>query len=182
MTDLSRWKPRLSIVALVAAAACALAGLSFVREEVDATSPAHGHPTLFGPPPSCSREVEPARRASRAEQLGRFHAERYPYDPRDGIQAVLLFQEARSCYQQSRLREHASRVERLASNLMARIDVDYASSRLVLDGALAAEKWRLALAEIEQLLRLTEHVGGHAYVEYLLSNLGKVTVRAHDAR
>ena len=182
MTDLSRWKPRLSIIAFVVAPACALAGVSFVGEEVGTTNPDYGHPTLFGPPPSCSREVDAARRARKAEQLGRFHAERYPYDPRDGIRAVALFQEAQSCYQQSRLREHAGRVERLASNLMARIDVDYASSRLVLDGALAAEKWRLALAEIEQLLRLTEHVSGHAYVEYLLSNRGKVTVRAHDAR
>jgi hypothetical protein len=180
MTDRSRWKSSLSILAVVLTSAGAMVGLSLARESSGPRRPAYGHPELFGAAPPCSRDVQADRRARRAEQHGRFHAERYPYDPRDGIRAVLLFQEARSCYQQAGLADHARRAEQLASGLMVRIDVDYASSRLVLDGALAAERWPVALAELERLLRLTEHVNGHAYVEYLLSKLGKVTIRAYD--
>jgi hypothetical protein len=181
MTHLPHWKPSLSILTVVLASAGALVGLSLARENTDAKKPTYGYPELFGPAPSCTRALQADRRAGRAEQHGQFHAERYPYDPRDGIRAVLLFQEARSCYQQAGLPDHARRAEHLASDLMARIDVDYASSRLVLDGALAAERWPVVLAELERLLRLTEHVKGHAYVEYLLSKLGKATIRAYDA-
>lgn len=180
MTKLHRWKRGFSVLVVVVAVAGAIVGLLSVRDAPGARKPDYGHPTLFGAPPPCTADAQPIRRARRAEQQGHFYAERYPYEPQDGIQAVLLFQEARSCYLESGLNDRASRVESLADDLMRRIDVDYASSRLVLDSALASEKWALALAELRRLLHLTAHVKGHAYVEHLRSILGKVLVRAND--
>jgi len=182
MTDLRGWTRGLSALAVVTMVAGVLIGRALLHEDgTDTQTLAQGHPILFGAPRRCSGDARPARRAGRAEQQARLHAERYPYDPRDGVQAALLFQEARSCYQKAGLSEHAKRAEALASSLTARVRVDYASSRLVLDNALASEKWAVALVELHRLLRLTEHVRDHAYVEYLRSILGKVTIRANDA-
>jgi predicted component of type VI protein secretion system len=92
-----------------------------------------------------------------------------------------LFQEAQSCYEDAKLLEHARRAAELAADLIERINTDYASSRLVLENALSSEKWVGALNEIHLLLRLTEHVSDHAYVDYLSSIVGKVTIRANAA-
>ena len=181
MKDPRTWKWRLAILAVVLVVAAVLVGLSLTDDGREEQAPARSHPILFGAPQPCSGDGQPARRARRAARQAHFHAERYPYDPRDGVQAVLLFEKARSCYQESGLRDQATRVDYLASDLAARINVDYASSRLVLESALASEKWGVALVELRRLLRLTEHVRGHAYVAYLWSILGKVTLLADDA-
>ncbi len=180
---MERLRSKRSLVALGALVAFALAFIALTRDAERSTSrtPTHDHPSLFGAPPSCSRKSQPVRRATRAEQHGYLYAERYPYDPRDGIQAVLRFQEAQSCYQDSGRSQDATRVGQLASNLMVRINTDYASSRLVLETALGSENWSVALSEVRRLLGLTEHMRGHAYVEHLWSIVGRVTIRANDA-
>ena len=137
-------------------------------------------PLLFGDPPVCGAHASPRHRATRAERQGHLHVDRYPYDPLDGISAVLRFQEASNCYRQLGLDVDADRAQRLASALIARIDVDYASSRLALQRALDAESWRAALVEARRILRLTEHLQGHDYVEHLSGLMGKVTARAAD--
>jgi hypothetical protein len=147
-----------------------------------AEGPVTDYPLLFGVPPQCSAARQALTRAKKAEEHAHFRAERYPYDPRDGVHAVHKFREAQSCYRASGLPEHASRAGQLASDLIARINVDYASSRLVLENALDSKEWALALSEIHRLLRLTEHVADHAYVAHLWSIVGKVTVHANAAR
>ena len=176
--------PKRGFVALVSIAAIAAGtiAVTWAEQRTDAQRSVTDHPSLFSAPPGCSSPAQSLARAKKAEEHAYFHTERYPYDPQDGIDAVGEFQEAESCYRASGLPEDATRVGRIASNLMARINVDYASSRLVLENALDAEHWALALSEIHRLLRLTEHVRDHAYVAHLSSIVGKVTIRANAAR
>ncbi len=182
MIEERRSQRGLLVLAAMVATTVAVIGFTRDADPYDSRSLRHDHPSLFGAPPPCSPDGQSVRRATRLERQGHFFAERYPYDPRDGVQAVLRFQEAHSCYQDSGLLEPARRTRQLASGLMARINVDYASSRLVLESALVTEKWSVALSELSRLLRLTEHIGDHAYVEHLGSIVGRVSIHASDDR
>ena len=139
------------------------------------------YPPLFDAGTPCGADVQTAKRAIRFEEQGHLHAERYPYDPRDGIRAVVRFQRAYSCYRDATLQDDAGRAKDLALALMIRINIDYASSRLALESALASEQWAVALEELRRLLRLTGHLRGHDYVEGLWSLVGRVTVHAARA-
>ena len=172
------WSKRI-LLASVTLVAGALVASFFLRDQgLTRAKRVPEHPPLFGDPPACGTDARLVHRAVRAEQQGHLYAERYPYDPRDGIEAVVRFQEAMTCYQRQGLSTESARVERLASALIARINVDYASARLGLDRALGSESWRAAHTEIRQLLRLTEHLQGHDYVEHLSSLVGKVAAHA----
>jgi len=181
MTNLDQPKRALLALATVVVVSAAVVGLTRSYDGSSTDRPVYDHPGLFKEPPPCFHGVRPAPRAARVERQGHFYAERYPYDPRDGIEAVIRFQEAQSCYEDANLLEHARRAGQLAADLIERINTDYASSRLVLENALASEKWVVALNEIRLLLRLTEHVGDHVYVDYLSRIVGKVTIRANAA-
>jgi hypothetical protein len=109
-------------------------------------------------------------------------SERYPYDPRDGVRAVQRFREAQSCYEASGMNEGARRTARRASTLATRIAVDYASSRLALDSAMAAGRWSAAHYELQKLLRLTDHRRGHPFAEHLRKVAGKVASREVGTR
>ena len=144
-----------------------------------ATAMRPSHPRLFDTIPKCTTNALTLRRARRLEQQGYLRAERYPYDARDGIRAVLRLLEAQSCYRTVGKEEEANRISRRASELTARLDVDYASARLVLDTALAAENWSVAHVELSRLLALTEHLNGHAYVEWLKAVAGRIAADVH---
>lgn len=140
------------------------------------------YPGLFKTPLRCPSSTGTLSRATKAEEHAHFYAERYPYDPRDGIVAVRKFREAQSCYRAAGLGDRARRAGERASELIAQINVDYASSRLVVERAIDSEHWALALSEIHRLLRLTEHVREHPYVTHLRSLVGKVSIRANTRR
>ncbi len=145
------------------------------------TKPAYEPPLLFAGATPCTASARRADRGFRVERQGHLHAERYPYDPRDGIRAVARFQEAYSCYRDAGLSAHAHRARALSSILKTRINVDYASSRLALDDALARQHWNVALEEARRLLGLTGHLHGHGYVERLSSLIGKASARVDEA-
>jgi hypothetical protein len=44
--------------------------------------------------------------------------------------------------------------------------------------ALEQERWSAALSEIRRLLRLTDHIGRHEYVEWLKKIIGTVAAKA----
>jgi hypothetical protein len=179
---LDRVKLRVFALAAVVAIAAGLTALIWEEPRTVAERPVSDFPALFGTPQRCPSAPQAIPRATQAEEHAYFYAERYPYDPRDGIAAVHRFQEAQSCYRAAGLADRAQMAGRRASELIARINVDYASSRLMLENALDSEQWALALSEIHRLLRLTEHVGDHAYVTHLWSIVGKVSIRANARR
>ena len=159
------------------AALVSILWLPACQTDTSRRKPAQDPPSLFERTSSCDTTTQSGKRALRAERQGRLHAERYPYDPRDGIRAVIRFQQAYSCYRAAGLNADADRALGLSTGLIARINVDYASSRLALDDALAKEKWSVAAEEVRRLLRLTGHLGRHAYVEALSRLAGKVSTR-----
>lgn len=164
--------------AMVAGAALLL---SSRRGEVRIAADGFESLTLFDAFVECPKNLPARRAAERAELQGVLLSERYPYDPRDGVLAVRRFREAQSCYVASGVDdESVRRTAHLASTLAARIEADYASSRLALESALAAEKWSVAHAELFKLLRLTQHRRGHPFAEQLRKVAGKVTLRAND--
>jgi len=166
--------------------ACILLGV--IAAWVGSSSePRHGdrpvaeYPALFSDEVLCSNHSNVLDRGRKAEELGRIRADRYAYDPRDGIRAVQLYQEAEACYRSAGAERAAARVHQASTALIARIRTDYAAGRLNLTNALEQERWSDALVEIHRLLFLTDHLGRHEYVEWLKRTVGSVAAKASSS-
>jgi hypothetical protein len=136
------------------------------------------YPELFVETIACPPRGDAFEKGRRSEELARLRADRYAYDPRDGVRAVHRYQEAESCYRAARDNVGAQRVHRAIAALTTRVKTDYAAARLNLLNALEQESWSAALSEIRRLLLLTDHIGRHEYVEWLRKIIGKVAAKA----
>ena len=175
----SAWRAGLFIVAL---GGLALAAMFFARDDAAATMQSGGaraHPTLFGEQSNCPSREDPLRSGIRAEEMARSRADRYPYDPRDGVRAVQGYRVAASCYDVAGRPSDADRTRGAAQELAGRVVADYAAARLSLANAIEAERWADVLRETRHLQLLTSHLGGHEYVEWLKKIVGKATARRH---
>jgi len=149
--------------------------------------PRHGdrpvaeYPTLFSDEALCSDHGDVLDRGRKVEELGRMRADRYAYDPRDGIRAVQLYQEAEACYRSAGAERAAARAHQASAAIIARIRTDYAAARLNLTNALEQEHWSDALVEVRRLLFLTDHLGRHEYVEWLKQTIGSVAAKASSS-
>lgn len=139
------------------------------------------HPMLFEGFEGCPSGRRSNTSPDELLRDGRHRAARYPYDPGDGIRAVRHLRCAETRYRSLGLNAQADEVRRSVSTLRARIDADYASSRLLLDEALAISNWDIASREVSRLLTMTAHLNGDAYVDWLREISGKVTTRATAA-
>jgi len=144
-------------------------------------SPSVQHPVLFQQSSVCSHPERSAMAARRSEELAQVRADRYAYDPADGVRAVQLYAEAEACYRTGGLDSAASRAHEAASLMILRLDTDYAAARLSLARSLEQERWSAALREARRLLRLTHHLGRTEYVEWLEHILRRTTARATEA-
>ncbi|MGB3052208.1 MAG: hypothetical protein WBB42_14485 [Polyangiales bacterium] len=183
MTGLSRAK-RNGLVALLAA--CVLMALvAWLRDgaaaSVNERNPDE-YPQLFDGVSTCPPRGDPLGNGRRSEELGLLRADRYAYNPRDGVRAVQRYQEAEACYRAAGSESDAARVARSISALSARVNTDYAAARLNLVNALEQDRWSVALSEIHRLLLLTEHLRRDEYVEWLDEIIGKTAARASTAR
>ena len=139
------------------------------------------YPNLFRGSSGCPTQIDQLVTAARLEERARLRADRYAYDPRDGVLSVLRYQDAEACYRAADDRDAASRVSLMAARLSARIDADYAAARLSLINALARERWSEALRIVSWLLLLTDHIERDGYVEWLHEIEGRVAARAATA-
>jgi hypothetical protein len=139
------------------------------------------HPELFLQGSVCSHPELPAVAARRSEELAHVRADRYAYDPADGVRAVELYGEAEACYRLGGLASSASRVHAAASLMIFRLTTDYAAARLSLARSLEQERWSAALREVRRLLRLTHHLGRNEYVDWLEHILRRAAARATEA-
>lgn len=175
----SAWRVGLLIAAL---GGLALVAMSLVRDDAAArveNGRAGVHPTLFGEQPGCPSHGGSLRSGIRVEEMARSRADRYPYDPRDGVRAVRGYRVAASCYDAAGRRIDADRARVAGQELADRLITDYAAARLSLANAIEAERWADVLRETRNLQLLTSHLGGHEYVEWLKETLGKATARHH---
>ena len=171
---------RLGLILVGVGGALALwATLGHSRPSVAALAP--DAPMLFQPARKCPRAT-PARELGRElEARGRLRADRYPYDPRDGIAALHHYQEASSRYRFAGSQADVARTESAVLGLSTRVQTDYAAARMNLMRALQSKRWAAARAEARQLLLLTEHLGEHDYVEWLEGTMGWLTARERVA-
>ncbi len=139
-------------------------------------------PELFAAPAPCPEESEHRDAGVRLEERARLRADRYAYDPRDGVLSVQRYRQATACYGRVGDGATASRARASGAALSARIEADYAAARLNLVNALERENWRAALAIIHRLRRLTGHVGRNEYVDWLDEIEGRVASHASSAR
>ncbi len=144
---------------------------AFGREEVPA-------PALFPRTFTCPRLDASEAAGFRFERAARLRAERYPYDPEDGVLGVRLFLQARACYQAFGSDADAARSARLGDELMGRVETDYASARLVLREALRRGRSSWAARETARLLAMTRHLGPDPYVLWLHETAGRLSAHA----
>ncbi|TFH30733.1 MAG: hypothetical protein E4H00_04665 [Myxococcales bacterium] len=176
----SRWTRIVALLAVLALLALALWFDTSVSP-VTRDRPVDEYPDLFVGGATCPSRGDALENARRSEELARLRADRYAYDPRDGVRAVLLYQEAESCYRAAGYEIGLHRSHRAASGLAVQVRTDYAAARLNLLNALERERWSVALSEIRRLLLLTDHIGRHEYVDWLNEITGRVAVKASAA-
>jgi hypothetical protein len=139
------------------------------------------YPELFVDAMTCPQRGDVLGNGHQAEVLARVRADRYPYDARDGVRAVQLYQQAEACYRAAGADDGVSRVRPAMALLTARVTTDYAAARLNLENALEQRQWSVALSEIDRLVLLTQHLGRHEYGEWLEKIVGRVAARASAA-
>jgi hypothetical protein len=139
-------------------------------------------PALFIVEAACPFPDKATESALRLERRGRLFAERYPYDPEDGIRGAQLLLEAHACYRLAGSDVDIRRTQEFARDLMQRVEADYASARLVLKDALASGHWDVIAGEVHRLLGLTRHLPPGAYVEWLRETAGRANARASMAQ
>ena len=98
MTGLTRNR-RMGLVALLAVLLFVV--LLVARRPVNAgprNHPLDDYPDLFVEPVACPHRRDVLSNGRRSEELARLRADRYEYDPQDGVRAVHRYLEAESCY------------------------------------------------------------------------------------
>jgi hypothetical protein len=173
---------RKTLISLVVAILCLASWVAWLCVRTPADEQAGdrlpAHPKLFGDSSRCPEESDPLAVAARLEERARLRADRYAYDPSDGVLAVVRYQEAEDCYRAAGRRDGVLRTREIVAVMSVRIDADYAAARLNLVNALERERWQEALGIIERLLLLTHHLGRNEYVEWLHEIEGRVAARA----
>jgi hypothetical protein len=116
--------------------------------------------------------TDPMQSMARAEQsaeAGLAKSERYPFDPADGLDSVVLYDTAYVCYTAQRSTAAATEMQRERDYMRHRIQEDYDTHRLRMTRALELERYDDALIEDRALLALVRERGGdHPYVQWLV--------------
>lgn len=169
------------VVVTLGAVALIVASVLRARDPAKTNHAPRSYPALFEEAHPCPGRGTPLEAGIRAEEAARFRADRYPYDPRDGVRAVLGYRTASSCYEAAGRAADAERAGFVGQELADRIATDYAAARLSLAKAVKAERWTEVLRETRHLQLLTSHLEGHEYVEWLRDLAGKATARHHGS-
>lgn len=116
-------------------------------------------PDLFATLPSECSEDDPADAAERLEYAAHSRGDRYSYDPQDGVMAVMLYAEAKACYEAAGDSERAEVMDQSRQAMQEKVNADFAAIRLRLHHALSVEDWEAAEREAEALDALTDELG-----------------------
>ena len=110
-------------------------------------------PALFSDgPEDCTLEGDAAvKRGLKAAERARAKTLRYPFESREGLAAVELYQVAAGCLEGS---DQAAAVAAEAARVRQRIEDDYQLHRLHLERAVTESDWKAALDATRQLLNM----------------------------
>ena len=144
----------------------ALQGEEVVGLETEAPEP---YP-LFADLTACPVSgVQAMTRATQSSEAALAKSERYPFDPADGRDSVVLYDTAYVCFQAQGATAPAQEMLRERDYMRRRIQEDYDTHRLRMGRALELERFDDALLEDRALLALVRERGGdHPYVQWLV--------------
>jgi hypothetical protein len=132
--------------------------------------------------PACTESgVGAEARAREAEGVGLAKRERYPFDPADGPEALILLREAAGCYGRAGRTQDAARVNTAAREWGEKLESDYAALRTRLELALDRKHSSEALGAVKQLELLLGRSGEHPYREWLASRRRELEKKASAA-
>lgn len=127
-------------------------------------------PDLFAPTPttSCPQSAPDQARAFASDKfdLAEGKRERSPFAPRDGVDAVLLYETASACFRVGGDQARAAEAAADAKQLRTSITLDFRARRVRLEHLLAVGDYQLARNDVRVLRALTEGKQGK-YVDWL---------------
>lgn len=158
------------VVLLGGVAIVAVVLLMFLKPGQDSVPSGEGiePPDLFASLPTTCEDGDASEAAERLEYAAHSRGDRYSYDPQDGVQAVMLYAQAKACYEQAGDSERAEVMEESRVAMQEKVDADFAAIRLRLHHALSVEDWEAAEREAEAIDALTNELAeDDPYVEWL---------------
>jgi len=162
--DRRRGTARRPFVAIVAVAATLLLAAGFSRRGTgaDGRTPAEPPPLWTGPVTSCPQTGTGSALAFARERatLAEGKRERRPFQVRDGVVAVSLFEVASACYVAAGEAERAAATSRDAGELRARVQADYHAHQVRLEHAIFVGDRPTAAHEVKVLRAFTEGSSG----------------------
>jgi hypothetical protein len=126
-------------------------------------------PALFGgEAPACPQRDAEQAQALAAEKWAVADArrERSPFDVRDGVAAVPLYEVAAACFKVGRDARSADEAQRASATLKSKLTEDYRTHLVWLDRSLGTKDFKTAQREVSILLAYTEGKKG-AWVTWL---------------
>jgi hypothetical protein len=150
-------------------AGIAVAGLflawTFMNDSngAEALGPRMLPPPLFAQKSVCPKDVEPTAHGVYARNAADAKSERYPFDPSDGVKAVLLYREAAACFSAANLPAEAAESLRESEPMQRKVEADYVSLSLDLDLAIAKGDKTRGLETVRALMPLLGHVADAPY-------------------
>jgi hypothetical protein len=155
----------------VLAIAALFAGAFVLMADDESTAPPAPAqaPDLFPPSSTTCPQVAPDQANSFASEkfdIAEGKRERSPFAPKDGLQAVQLYELARVCFKLAGNQARAQDADTAAQQLRASITQDFRARRVRLDHMLSVGDYELAKNDVKVLRSLTEAKGGQ-YSEWL---------------
>ncbi len=173
LAEVARKKTKVSplavILGVLTAAMVAWALLGSPDPVASISSSDETAPQLFAKKASCRVSGDAAARlAEQRLEDALAKAERYVFDPHDGVEAGELLSQAAACFERSGEQRRTSSTKRRLAAWKKRLERDYVSSRTRLELALREERYIDAKQEISTLRALLRG-RKHPYVEWLKS-------------
>ncbi|MEM6962817.1 MAG: FHA domain-containing protein [Myxococcota bacterium] len=117
--------------------------------------------------PNASRVQSAQAAAYRGESMEReagFREERYPFQPREGVLAVIAWSVAERCFTAAEQEEDQSRAQAAKESMMAKVETDLRGGELRLQRAIELERFDEAVTEADHLGQLVAHLAtDHPY-------------------
>jgi hypothetical protein len=166
----------LAVVVLVAGAYMLMSN----DEQQMATAPAKAPDLFSATAASCPQSAPDQARAVAADKfdVAEGKRERSPFAPKDGVEAVQLYDLAAACFKVGGDQARAAEAATDSQQLRASITQDFRARRVRLEHLLAVGDFQLAKNDVKVLRALTEGKQG-AYVDWLQQQNQMLKARGH---
>jgi hypothetical protein len=143
--------------------------LLLTDDAVESPPPPDQLPEIFAPAATACPQTSPDQALAFANDkfaIAEGKRERSPFVPRDGVQAVELYELSSVCYKKAGAQPQAGEADTAAKQLRAAITQDFRSRRIRLEHTMAVGDYALAKTDVRILRALTEGKPG-SYATWL---------------